>query len=105
MSDLGDTFRAMRADQKIRRSARLVKRTEEIYDLRDLGYIVTALTEYQFRIRRAGRAMSSEAVDLYPIHNRFHNINTGGRGTYRHLRSWLERYFPSELMKPPKVSA
>jgi hypothetical protein len=58
--------------QQQRRAARLGSRVEAIGKLKRRGYEVQELTPYQFRI--------NGLVDLYPIHNRWHNLQTGERG-------------------------
>jgi hypothetical protein len=72
---MGDDFRAARKEQQERRAARLPVRTAEIERLSTAGYRVRRLTDYQFRVE--------EKLDLYPIHRRYHNIETGRRGQYR----------------------
>ena len=61
--------------QKHRRRIRLPKRTDDIEVLRAEGFRVRRITPYQFRI--------DEALDLYPIHRRWHDLKANKRGTYQ----------------------
>ncbi len=72
--DIGAAWKEYRAAQQERRAARLPARTSEILHLKELGYRVRRLSDYQFRI--------NEQLDLYPIHRRYHVLRTGKRGTY-----------------------
>ena len=72
MSETND-WKQYREEQQARRSERLPIRTQEILSLRDRGYQVSKLSDYQFRI--------DDRVDVYPIHRRFHILG-GRRGTY-----------------------
>lgn len=87
---MGEAWRGYRQDQQARRAERLPVRTDEIFALRNEGYKVEQLTPYQFRI--------NGVLDLYPIHNRWHHINTGQRGGTRNLvervRTLLRPYYP-----------
>ena len=85
MSDLGDQYRELRAAQQLRRAARLPKRTAEILALREQGFKVEQLTEHQFRI--------NDRLDLYPIHNRWHDIKTRQRGSYGQAGWFVRRFF------------
>lgn len=73
MSD-GELWREYRRAQQQRRAARLPIRTQEILKLRAKGFDVRELTEFQFRV--------DGALDLYPIHRRYHVLKTGKRGGY-----------------------
>ena len=74
---------AYRKDQKARRAARLPACQREILDLREQGRVVKRLTAYQFRV--------DGAIDLYPIHRRFHVLKTGKRGTYKNALSFCNK--------------
>lgn len=71
--DLGGAWREYRRAQQERRAARLPVQTEAILALRGKGFDVRQITDYQFRI--------DGALDLYPIHRRFHDLRTQRRGT------------------------
>jgi len=85
MSDLGDNYRAMREAQKERRAERLPKRAAEILALADQGFSVECVTEYQYRIN--GR------LDLYPTHNRYHDVLKNRRGGYRNATEFVKSFF------------
>ena len=76
-----DDFREYREQQKARRVDRLPVRQAEIESLRELGYEVIKLTEYQYRI--------NDIYDLYPIHNRWHNIKNNRRGGAQNLKQFI----------------
>lgn len=70
-----------REAQKERRKERLPVRTEEILSLRDIGYTVEKKTDYQFRI--------NGLIDVYPIHNRWHELSTNKRGGAKNLKDFI----------------
>jgi hypothetical protein len=72
---MGPVWKAYKEAQQHRRHIRLPIRTEEIERLRADNFRVRRLTDYQFRI--------DEALDLYPIHRRYHVLATNKRGTYQ----------------------
>ncbi len=76
-----EDFRDYRTEQKKRRANRLPIRTEEIMNLETKGYTVEKKSDYHFRI--------NNQLDLFPIHNRFHNIKTNKRGGYRDIEILL----------------
>lgn len=71
--------------QKVRRAERLPVRTEAILALKNSGFKVRRLTEFQFRV--------NERLDLYPIHNRYHDIKTKERGGYGGVRKFVMKFF------------
>jgi hypothetical protein len=73
--DMSDLWREYRRAQQERRASRLGPRTDEILALAGKGFDVRVLTEYQFRI--------DGALDLFPIHRRFHDLKTQARGGYQ----------------------
>ena len=87
MSD--ETWTQWKHDQQKRRAKRLPVRTEEILALKLQGYEVEQKTEYHFRIN--GR------VDVWPIHNRWHDLKTQERGGAKNLAIFVkERIRPYE---------
>lgn len=86
MSEDSELWQAYREEQKQRRSERLPIRQEEIESLSEKGYEVKRLTAYQYRID--GR------IDLYPIHNRWHDLKTGRRGGHKHLPTFIMNTMP-----------
>ena len=69
--------------QQKRRAIRLPIRTAEILALRQEGYKVEQKTDYHFRI--------NDTIDLWPIHNRYHNIKTNRRGGAYSLAEFIRR--------------
>lgn len=80
-----DDFSEYREAQRIRRAERLPIRTAQILALRSYGYKIVELTPYQFRV--------NDAVDLYPIHNNYHVIRSGKRGSVRNLSEFVKKNF------------
>lgn len=85
MSELTEMWKEERKAYKVRRDKRLSFRSAEINSLSMAGYLVEQKTEHQFRI--------NNTLDLYPVNNRYHNIRTGQRGTYKNLRPFLASVF------------
>ena len=75
-----EDFKDYREDQKQRRRERLPRRTALILDLENHGFEVSAFDEYHFRVSKPGESLK---IDIYPIHLRYHNIETGRRGQIR----------------------
>jgi hypothetical protein len=73
-NELSELWKQYKSEQKERRSSRLPIRQNEIEQLSD-KYDIKKLTDYQYRI--------NDVLDLYPIHNRWHNIKTNKRGGYK----------------------
>ena len=81
-----ETYRRM---QQLRRHARLRRRSEAILKLKRRGYDVKQLEPIHFRI--------NDKVDLYPLHNQWHDLRTGERGAARDLSIWLKEHLkPNE---------
>ena len=85
MIDDENEYKQYREDQQKRRAERLPIRQKEIEALAELGYNVKKITEYQYRI--------NNIIDLYPIHNRWHNIKTGQRGGAKNLAESIKLNF------------
>lgn len=83
MSEMGDDMRAYKEAQQKRRAERLPIRQKQIEALSDNGYSVKKLTDYQYRI--------NDTYDLYPIHNRWHNIKTDKRGGAKNLSEFIKQ--------------
>ena len=77
-------WRAYREAQQARRATRLPIRTEAILALREEGFRVEPQTPYQFRIN--GR------LDLYPVHNRWHDTKTNQRGGAKDLVVFVKEW-------------
>ena len=87
MGDIGEYFEGHREAQQERRAKRLPVRTDQILALRREGYSVEAKTPYQFRV--------DGAFDLYPIHNRWHDLRTNKRGGAKDLADFIRRTIPA----------
>lgn len=85
-SEASQEWDQYKEDQRKRRADRLPVRTEQILSLRDMGYIVVQKTEYQYRI--------NGTIDVYPIHNRYHNIKTNKRGGYKDVVEFIKKRLP-----------
>ena len=79
-NEVTEMWRGLRHAQQERRAARLPGRQTEIAALSP-EFAIRKLTDYQFRV--------NERVDVYPVHRRYHVLDSGRRGTYRNLRSFL----------------
>ena len=79
-----DNWASYRAQQQRRRHERLPQRTDAILRLRQRGFLVQVLTPYQFRVN--GR------LDLYPLHNRWHDIQTNRRGGAKDLVAFVKEW-------------
>lgn len=82
MSFDADDMKEYKEAQQERRKARLATRCIEILSLSEHGYEVKKLTEFQYRI--------NGIYDLYPIHNRWHNIKTNKRGGAQNLAEFIK---------------
>lgn len=87
MSMDADDMKQYRRDQQERRANRLPVRQAEIEALRDLGYDVKKLTDYQYRV--------NGIYDLYPIHNRWHHLKSGKRGGAKNLAEFIKQQIKS----------
>ena len=85
MSEDGDLWRNHRKTQQERRAHRLPHRTIQILSLSKEGYWVKQLSAYQFRI--------NGVLDVYPIHNRWHDTKTGQRGGYADAKTFIRNFF------------
>lgn len=77
----------MKCEIKSRRSGGATRR--RFLALRTQGYIVEELSPTQFRI--------NNRLDVYPIHNLWHDLKTGERGGTAELARWVkERIRPNQ---------
>lgn len=85
-----DFWEPYRVEQRQRRQKRLPIRTEEILALKRQGYDVVQKSEYHFRV--------NDRLDLWPIHNRWHDLKTHERGGANDLAVFVkERIRPNEV--------
>lgn len=82
MSEMGDDMKEYRDAQQKRRAERLPIRQKQIEALSYIGYTVKKLTDFQYRI--------NDTYDLYPIHNRWHNLKTNKRGGAKNLADFIK---------------
>jgi hypothetical protein len=71
-----------KAEQRKRRAKRLPIRTEQILALKRQGYHVEQKTEFHFRI--------NSILDLWPIHNRWHDLRTHEHGGAKDLAVFVK---------------
>jgi len=75
--------------QQLRRAARLETRIQAIWHLKRRGYDVKELAAHHFRI--------NGIVDLYPVHNQWHDLRTEERGGAKDLVIWIKEHLkPNE---------
>lgn len=86
MGDMGDFWHDVRHAQRARRIKRLPVRTRHILELERDGYIITPMTPYQFRV--------NGCLDLYPTHNRWHDLRSNTRGGAADLIEFVRRRLP-----------
>lgn len=87
MSD--EYWTAYQADQRARRQKRIPTRVQALMGLKASGYTVEALTAYCFRI--------NGVLDVFPVHNRWHDLRTNTRGGAKDLTVWVkETIHPTE---------
>lgn len=82
--ELSEFWKDHRQAQQERRAERLPIRTNQILALRKMGFKVEQKTEYQYRI--------NGYLDIYPIHNRYHDIKLNKRGGFRNVISFVKGY-------------
>lgn len=74
--------------QQKRREVRLPIRTSILMSLQGEGFKIEQKTPYHFRVN--GR------LDLWPIHNRFHDIKTGRRGGFARIDYFVRAFFKNQ---------
>lgn len=87
-----EDWREYRRAQQQRRQERHGPRRADILALRGKGFDVVALTDFQFRV--------DGALDLYPIHRRYHHLPTKQRGDYKNAMEVAVRLL---RVKAPEV--
>lgn len=84
-----ETWTQYKHNQQQRRQSRLPIRTRDILQLKAAGYDIEQKTPYHFRV--------NGILDLWPIHNRWHDLRTGERGGAKDLAIFTkERIRPTE---------
>ena len=73
-----------RRAQRDRRRARLPGRVEDIQHLVAKGFTVAELTPYHYRV--------DGALDLFPVHRRYHHLPSGKRGGYTNTTAIAVRF-------------
>lgn len=82
-------WESYRGQQQVRRRDRLGKRSEKILALRVQGYTVEELSPTHFRI--------NNRLDVWPIHNLWHDLKTRERGGTTDVATWVKaRIRPNE---------
>lgn len=80
-----------RLEQKARRLKRLPIRIALIESVEQYGLTVRQLTQYQYRI--------NDVLDVWPIHNRYHDLIRNRRGGYRDVKEFIIKWFGKENTK------
>ena len=70
-----------RADQRARRIKRIKDRNQEIKSLAKKGYKIEKIDYCHYRI--------NGYMDVFLVHNDYHNLNTGKRGKYKSLTGFV----------------
>lgn len=83
--DLKAALDDYKEQQRARRAKRLPIRTATILALRKEGFTVEQKTEYPLRVN--GR------LDVWPIHNRWHDIKRNKRGGAKDLAQFAHLFF------------
>lgn len=71
--------------QRARRAKRVPIRTQEILALKDKGFKIEQKTDYHFRV--------NDRLDLWPTHNRWHDIKRDKRGGAQNLAQFTIYFF------------
>lgn len=74
MSEIVEDYRLLREYEKERRAENRTNVVPQILKLRDYGFEVVRVNEYQYRI--------DDAIDLYPTRGRYHILSSGQRGYF-----------------------
>jgi hypothetical protein len=84
-----ELWKEYRTEQQERRANRLPVRTKQILSLRDKGYQVEKKTPYQYRI--------NNTLDIFPIHNLYHDIRLNKRGGFQNVVKFVKDYFGEDV--------
>lgn len=83
--ELKDFWKEYKDEQKVRRAERLPIRTEALVSLRSEGFKVVRKTDYHYRV--------NDRLDIWLIHNRYHDILLNRRGGFKEVASFVRRFF------------
>jgi len=72
-----------RIAQEGRRDIRMKEREAEIMQLNKKGYKVSKVSKGQYRI--------NNVIDVYPLHQEYHNLGSGRRGNYKKLKDVIDK--------------
>jgi hypothetical protein len=87
MTEMSGEWDWYKHEQRKRRAVRLPIRTDAILHLKAQGYDVEQKTEHHFRV--------NGVLDLWPIHNRWHDLRNNERGGAKDLAIFVkERLHP-----------
>ena len=78
-----------REAQRGRRKERLPIRVGEIMELNEMGFEVDQKSPYHFRINKR--------LDLFPTHNRWHDIERNKRGGAYNLKQFTINFFKNNV--------
>lgn len=71
--------------QRKRRDKRLPVRTKNLLELQKEGFKVEEKTMYHFRV--------NDCLDIWPTHNRFHDLKRNKRGGYPEVTEFVRNFF------------
>jgi len=88
MGDMREVWDNYKGTQVLRREKRLKLRTLQLMGLLKEGFNIVGLSPYQFRV--------NDRLDLWLIHNRYHDIETGRRGGFKDVVSFIKSFFKGD---------
>ncbi len=88
MNDQSEMWKEYRGDQRERRTERVIDRTSQIASLKKDGFDIEQKSAFHFRVN--GR------LDLWPTHNRYHDIRENKRGGYGDVVMFVREFFKGE---------
>ncbi len=88
MNDENEMWKEYRGEQRDRRTERVIDRTSQILSLKEEGFDIEQKSAFHVRVN--GR------LDLWPTHNRFHDIRRNKRGGYGDVIQFVKKFFKGE---------
>ncbi|GAI03928.1 unnamed protein product [marine sediment metagenome] len=84
-TETSNVWKKYRSDQQKRRLKRLPLRTQSLLKLCKEGFKIEEKTQYHFRV--------NNRLDVWPIHNRYHDIKKNRRGGFRNVANFVRNFF------------
>lgn len=87
MSDIAELYAEHKKDVRENKQEQLARRTAQLLELRDEGFDIKALTQFQYRVN--GR------LDIYPVWGKWHDIKHNKRGKFTGIstKEFVRRFF------------